>query len=281
MPYILGMPHPAAFTEIAENLSFLDDWEDRYRYIIELGQTLPPLAESEKNTATKVNGCVSQVWLVSERDGRLLRYRGESDAMIVRGLAAILIALYSGRTPEEIANARQDIVYVMGVMGHFVGDAGQPLHTTMHHHGWVTNSVTGNPHHYSNDFKFHAWIDGGFFDHTGGVDPQKLAAQIKPAETLADAGSADGIFRDAMDFIIQQNGLVEKLYQLEQAGKLAAPPADAQAGREFLEGQLVKSGQLLGNIWLTAYRTAPEDTYLSHQLELRQAAATKATEQKP
>ena len=186
-----------------------------------------------------------------------------------------------GGTPEEIANARQDIVYVMGVMGHFVGDAGQPLHTTMHHHGWVTNSVTGNPHHYSNDFKFHAWIDGGFFDHTGGVDPQKLAAQIKPAETLADAGSADGIFRDAMDFIIQQNGLVEKLYQLEQAGKLAAPPADAQAGREFLEGQLVKSGQLLGNIWLTAYRTAPEDTYLSHQLELRQAAATKATEQKP
>jgi cysteine desulfuration protein SufE len=97
------MPHPPAFAEIAENLSYLEDWEDRYRYIIELGQALPPLAESEKNAATKVNGCVSQVWLVTEREGPRLRYRGESDAMIVRGLAAILIALYSGRTPEEIA----------------------------------------------------------------------------------------------------------------------------------------------------------------------------------
>ena len=97
------MPHPAAFAEIAENLAYLDDWEDRYRYIIELGQALPPLAESEKNAATKVSGCVSQVWLVSERVGDLLSYRGESDAMIVRGLAAILIALYSGRPAQEIA----------------------------------------------------------------------------------------------------------------------------------------------------------------------------------
>ncbi len=98
------MPHPDAFTQIAENLRFLDDWEDRYRYIIELGQALPPLAETEKNSATKVSGCVSQVWLVTERVGDLLRYRGESDAAIVRGLAAILIALYSGRPAREIAD---------------------------------------------------------------------------------------------------------------------------------------------------------------------------------
>lgn len=97
------MSQPAAFAEIAENLSYLDDWEDRYKYIIELGQALPPLEASEKNAATKVNGCVSQVWLVTEREGDRLRYRGESDAMIVRGLAAILIALYSDRPAEEIA----------------------------------------------------------------------------------------------------------------------------------------------------------------------------------
>ena len=97
------MPHPAAFTDIAENLSSLDDWEDRYRYIIELGQALPPLAADEKTAANKVNGCVSQVWLVSGRHGDALVYRGESDAMIVRGLAAILIALYSGRPAPEIA----------------------------------------------------------------------------------------------------------------------------------------------------------------------------------
>jgi cysteine desulfuration protein SufE len=101
------MSDPKAFTDIEENLSFLDDWEDRYRYIIELGQALPPLAPEERNAANKVHGCVSQAWLVSKpgrSDGQeTLTYRGESDAMIVRGLVAILIALYSGRPVGEIA----------------------------------------------------------------------------------------------------------------------------------------------------------------------------------
>lgn len=97
------MSHPQAFQDIAENLSYLDDWEDRYRYIIELGQALPPLEEAEKNAETRVHGCVSQVWLVSNHNGAHLTYRGESDAMIVRGLVAILIALYSGRPADEIA----------------------------------------------------------------------------------------------------------------------------------------------------------------------------------
>ena len=109
------MPHPAAFTDIAENLSYLDDWEDRYKYIIELGQALPPLAEAEKNVATRVNGCVSQVWLVSERDEDLLSYRGESDAIIVRGLAAIPIALYSGRPAREIADT--DAIAIFDELG--------------------------------------------------------------------------------------------------------------------------------------------------------------------
>ena len=97
------MPHPAAFEEIRENLSYLDDWEDRYRYLIELGAALPPLAEAERNAENRVHGCVSQVWLVSSRDADRLAYRGESDAMIVRGLVAVLIALYSGRPANEIA----------------------------------------------------------------------------------------------------------------------------------------------------------------------------------
>jgi cysteine desulfuration protein SufE len=97
------MSHPQAFQVIAENLSYLDDWEDRYRYIIELGQALPSLAEAERNAETRVHGCVSQVWLVSNHDGAHLVYRGESDAMIVRGLVAILISLYSGRPANEIA----------------------------------------------------------------------------------------------------------------------------------------------------------------------------------
>jgi cysteine desulfuration protein SufE len=109
------MPTPAAFDDIAQNLSYLDDWEDRYRYIIELGQALPPLAESEKTSATRVNGCVSQVWLVTERHGETLSYRGESDAMIVRGLAAILIALYSGRPAREIAET--DAIAMFDALG--------------------------------------------------------------------------------------------------------------------------------------------------------------------
>jgi len=109
------MIHSAPFAEIAENLSFLDDWEDRYRYLIELGQALPPLADSEKTDATKVSGCVSQVWLVSDRVGELLSYRGESDAMIVKGLVAVLVALYSGRPASEIAET--DAIAIFDELG--------------------------------------------------------------------------------------------------------------------------------------------------------------------
>ena len=101
------MTEPQAFQDIAENLSFLDDWEDRYRYLIELGQALPKLSEDEKSPANKVHGCVSQVWLAARtdvKDGQTrLHYRGESDAMIVQGLVAILLALYSDRPVAEIA----------------------------------------------------------------------------------------------------------------------------------------------------------------------------------
>jgi cysteine desulfuration protein SufE len=92
--------------EIRDNFEVLDDWDDRYRYVIELGRTLEPMPESEHSAANKVQGCVSQVWL-SKRIERgngapLLKYRGDSDAHIVRGLVAILLSLYSGRTPQEI-----------------------------------------------------------------------------------------------------------------------------------------------------------------------------------
>ena len=96
----------AQFHKLAEDFEFLDDWEDRYRYVIELGKSLPPLADSERTDANKVRGCASQVWLVSEAEPgaeRVLRFRGDSDAHIVRGLIALLLALYSGRPAREIA----------------------------------------------------------------------------------------------------------------------------------------------------------------------------------
>jgi len=105
-----------AFAEIADNLSFLDDWEDRYRYLIELGQGLPPLPDSERTAENKVHGCVSQVWLATDStDPAHLRYRGDSDAMIVKGLVAVLIALYSGRSAREIAET--DAVSIFDELG--------------------------------------------------------------------------------------------------------------------------------------------------------------------
>lgn len=98
--------HDTPAEALVEEFEFLEDWEDRYRYVIELGKALPPLPENEKSDANKVTGCASQVWLVSdaEQDGEpVLRFRGDSDAHIVRGLIAILLKLYSGRPASEIA----------------------------------------------------------------------------------------------------------------------------------------------------------------------------------
>lgn len=91
--------------EIISDFELLDDWEDRYRYLIELGRALPDLPPEEMTEETKVRGCVSQVWLVSETDDAKpphLSFRGDSDAHIVKGLVAVTLALFSGRTASEI-----------------------------------------------------------------------------------------------------------------------------------------------------------------------------------
>ena len=93
--------------EIIDNFSLLDDWDDRYRYLIELGRELPPLAAEAHNEANKVRGCASQVWLDTSvrpngAGGPVLSFVGDSDAHIVRGLIAILFAMYSGRNAKDI-----------------------------------------------------------------------------------------------------------------------------------------------------------------------------------
>ena len=93
----------AALEELEAEFELLGDWEERYRYVIDLGRTLAPLSEDEHSDANKVRGCASQVWLVTEPQGDgTLKFRGDSDAHIVRGLIAILLRLYSGRAPDEI-----------------------------------------------------------------------------------------------------------------------------------------------------------------------------------
>jgi cysteine desulfuration protein SufE len=93
--------------EITENFALLDEWEDRYRYVIELGRMLEPLPDAARTEANKVPGCASQVWLTTEIDRNgpdrpILRFSGDSDAHIVRGLVAVLFAIYSGKPAQDI-----------------------------------------------------------------------------------------------------------------------------------------------------------------------------------
>jgi cysteine desulfuration protein SufE len=107
--YCNKFPEGPILTTIAairDDFAYLEDWEDRYRYILELGKALEPLPEASHNEGTKVRGCVSQVWIETEaRDaagGKVLHFRGDSDSHLVRGLIAITFALFSDRSPQEI-----------------------------------------------------------------------------------------------------------------------------------------------------------------------------------
>ena len=113
----------ASIGEIRDDFALLDDWEDRYRYVIELGRALPPLDPGLRTDANKVRGCASQVWLATavERNGQAprLTFQGDSDAHIVRGLIAILFAAYQGRHPDEIlATDAQAIFRELGLKEH-------------------------------------------------------------------------------------------------------------------------------------------------------------------
>jgi cysteine desulfuration protein SufE len=116
---MLAMSYPENIQALIEDFEFLDDWEDRYMHVIDMGKSLPPLDDAFKTEATKVKGCASQVWLVTDRDGDILRFSGDSDAHIVKGLVAIVLEVYSGRTAKEIAalDAR-DILDKLGLSEH-------------------------------------------------------------------------------------------------------------------------------------------------------------------
>ncbi len=92
----------AAFEAIEEDFEFLEDWEDRYRHVIEMGKAMDPLEDAFRVPATKVDGCASQVWIVPQVQDGVFSFRGDSDAMIVRGLVAVLAALYNGLTVSEV-----------------------------------------------------------------------------------------------------------------------------------------------------------------------------------
>jgi hypothetical protein len=172
----------------------------------------------------------------------------------------------AGGTPVEIANAQANIIYTMGVMGHFYGDASQPLHTSMHFNGWVGD----NPHHYTTNHSFHAWIDGGYIlktDIEGDLGDMKK--KLRLAQIVAQS---DQIFPATVTFIAEQNKLVEPLYKMEQDKKLTGEGEIGLQGKPFIEGQLIKAGQFLGDIWYSAWQQAPMDDFLARQLRRRSEA---------
>jgi len=183
-----------------------------------------------------------------------------------------LKAFEEGGTPEELANAQANIIYVMGVMGHLVGDATQPLHVTRHHHGWVGD----NPRQYTTNRRFHSWIDGGYFSKTGGANAAALKSRLRPARPVAVNGRParpEETFQAAMLFVLEQNKQVEPLYQLEKDGKLSGEGEKGLEGKAFLENQLLVGAQMLGDFWYSAWREAPPDTFLKGQLAKRKRPA--------
>src|SRR5882672_2625576 len=143
-----------------------------------------------------------------------------------------------GGTPEEIANAQADCIYVMGVMGHYVGDGSQPLHTTKHFNGWVGD----NPKGYTTKPNFHSWIDGGYFKKTGGLKAEALVGKIQPATRIANAAEPDGMFKSVVTYLVEQNKFVEPLYEMDKNGQLTGEGDKGLQSRPFLEGQIVKGG---------------------------------------
>lgn len=113
------MTYPTNIQDMIDDFAFLDDWEDRYMHVIDLGKGLPPLPDNARTDANKVKGCASQVWLVSDKNADIWNFAGDSDAHIVKGLVAIVLEIFSGRSSAEIASLdANDILSKLGLAEH-------------------------------------------------------------------------------------------------------------------------------------------------------------------
>lgn len=186
-------------------------------------------------------------WTILEQYGKL------------KSAFSYLRAYEEAGTPEEVRQAQANVVYLMGLMGHFCADAAQPLHTTKHYNGWVGE----NPRGYTTKRSFHSWIDGGFFAAIGGIEEATIRRRLKPAvkrDTIR--GRTDYLLPEIMNFIRAQHERVEPLYRLEKEGKLTGEPGRGREGEAFLNEQLLRGTQFLADLWYTAFRNAPDDKYL-------------------
>ena len=220
-----------------------------------------PAIDPAKNADHSREWCGFLPWSITEYYGKL------------KSAFSYLQTFREAGTPAEVANAEADVIYLMGVMGHYVGDGSQPLHLTLHHNGWVGD----NPHGYSTSPKIHAFIDGGFIAKAG-LTYEGLASRARPVAPLFEGGASprDPMFDAVMSYLQTQAAQVEPLYRLEKAHKFdTEPPADPAEGRAFIEEQLLRGGKMLAEIWVTAWKNAAPDPYLKAQLTKRAEAVAK------
>ncbi len=151
-----------------------------------------------------------------------------------------------------IENARQNIVYHMGVLSHYVGDGAQPLHLTIHHHGWVGE----NPRGYTTDHGFHSFIDDGIIRHHA-ITYDDLAARARPAREV----STTQYWGDICSYLYSSFELVEPLYALEKSDRLRQ-----QEGKTFIENRMLEGGAMLAGVWVAAYEGARIDEFRERRL---------------
>ena len=246
----------------------------RYDFVVQLAAarsryaTNFPAIDPEMNTDHTRELIGFLPWTITEYYGKL------------KSGFSYLKTLQEAGTPQEIANAQQNIIYIMGVMGHFVGDGGQPLHTTIHHNGWIGE----NPNHYHTNKTIHSWVDGGYIAHAS-IRTAALRSRLQRATVLAINEGRNGqtnVFPLVMDYLLEQHQQVEPLYKLDRDGKLSSRREIVPEAYDFISGQLLRSGQMLGSLWVTAWQHAPPDNYLRTQLmkrkALRESSEKKSTE---
>ncbi len=202
-------------------------------------------------------------WKITEEYGRLKAC-----------FAYLRVFEEDGGRPEEILNAQEDVVYVMGVMGHFAGDAAQPLHTTIHHNGWAG----ANPKDYTTNNRIHSLVDSSYLARVGGADYGGIGRRGRVADVLRINGrpaKPEEVFQAVVLFVGQENREVEHFYQMEKEGKFSGSGETGKEGKAFLEEQILKGAQFLSDLWYTAWVQAPPDTFLKGQMAKRKKEEAK------
>jgi len=220
-----------------------------------------PEIDAEKNSDNTKEWPGFLPWAITEYYGKL------------KSAFSYLKTFQKAGTPEEVANAQANVLYIMGVMGHFIGDGAQPLHTTIHHNGWTGD----NPERYTRWQGIHSWIDGGFIAKAE-ITIEKLLPQINTVRAIELKKQLDGrdpIFVATMEYLMAQNAQVVPFYKMEKEDRFKSAQATKDPiGREFIEKQLLRGGEMLGAIWLTAWANASDDSYLTRELAKRAATVT-------